>query len=173
MCNLPNKFLLLFLKVRSNESTYTVAEIVRAFLSDHINMVEGLARYVRQYRLELNHKGAGAWIRLSNEKNLYVLTALFYLWLEHLRIPLLGSEELTIVVLQATDPQVTLKKLPFEVAITLDYVLHFFANLDPGVHELEAMMKRVAAALTHRTVPSTPNMKVYTGFHTQNPEKGE
>ncbi len=76
---------------------YTIGEIIRALLSDHINMVEGLARYVRQYRMELNHKGVGAWIRLGNEKNLYVLTSLFLLWLEHLRVPLLGSEELTTV----------------------------------------------------------------------------
>jgi len=157
----------------SGETPYKIGDVVRALLSDHINLVEGLARYVRQYRLELNHKGLGAWIRLSNEKNLYVLTALFYLWLEHLRVPLLGSEELTTVVLYASDPQTTLRKLPLEVAYTVDYTLHFVANLNPGEHELEGILRRIAAALTQRIVPSTQHVKVHLGFHTQNAEKGK
>jgi hypothetical protein len=98
---------------------------VRALLSDHIHMVEGLAKYVRQYRLELNQKGVGTWIRLANEKNLYVLTCLMFLWLEHLRNPVLGSEELTNVVLHANDIPETLRRLPPESASTLDYILHF------------------------------------------------
>lgn len=153
------------------ETTYTVAEVVRALLSDHINMVEGLARYVRQYRLELNHKGMGAWMRLSNEKNLYVLTALFLLWLEHLRVPLLGSEELTTVVLHA-DPSDALKRLPSEVALSIDYIIHFLANLDPEEGSVEAVLRRLAASFTHRIVPSTATIKVYLGFHTQSSEKG-
>jgi hypothetical protein len=152
---------------------YKVGDVVRALLSDHINLVEGLARYVRQYRLELNQKGLGAWIRLAHEKNLYVLTALMYLWLEHLRVPLLGSEELTTVVLYASSPTTTLRKLPLEAAFTLDYTLAFIANLSVEGDELDGILRRLAAAFTHRIVPSSATIKVHLGFHTQNAEKGK
>ncbi|CAG7815757.1 unnamed protein product [Allacma fusca] len=155
------------------EPLYKAEEVVRALLSDHIHLVEGLARYVRQYRIELNRSGVGAWIRLSNEKNLYVLTALLYLWMEHLKSPILGPEELTNVVLHAHDIQETLRRLPPESASTLDYLLHFVANLDPEEHHLEVILRRIGASLTHRIVPSTKTAKVYLGFHTTNHEKGK
>lgn len=137
-------------------------------------MAEGLSRYVRLYRVELNQKGMGAWVRLANEKNLYVLTALLFLWLEHLRVPILGSEELTIIVLRANDVQETLRRLPVETASTVDYLLHFVANLDPEEEYLEVIMRRIAASLTHRIVatPKNGTMKVFNGFHTTNHEKG-
>lgn len=136
-------------------------------------MAEGLARYVRQYRLELNHKGLGAWTRLANEKNLYVLSALLYYWLEHLRVPLFTSEELTTIVLHAADPRTTLMKLPSEISIVVDYILHFVANLEPEKDALEAMLKRLAASITHRIVPTVPETIVHPGFHTVIPDKGK
>ena len=156
---------------KKSEILYTTEEVVRAFMSDHLNMTEGLSRFVRQYRFELNQKGVGAWVRLSRETNLYVLTALFLLWLEHLRTPLLGSEELTTIVLQANDHQETLKRLPFEVSTTLDYVLHFMANLDPKDNELDVMLRRLSASLTMRIVPSTQDTQIYPGFHSINYER--
>lgn len=155
------------------ERPYKPEEILRALLSDHIGMAEGLARYVRQYRLELNHKGLGAWSRLTKEKNLYVLTSLVYYWLEHLRVPLLTSEELTTVVLHAADARATLRKLPLEVSTTVDYIFHFIANLEPADPlELEAVLKRFAAAITHRIVPTVNEITIHQGFHTTIPDKG-
>lgn len=165
--------LLQFQPPKKTEILYKTEEIVRAFLCDHLDMVEGLSRFVRQYRFELNQKGLGAWIRLSRERNLYVLTALLLLWLEHLRGPLLGSEELTTIVLHATNHQETLRRLPFEVATTLDYLLHFIANLDPTEHELQRMLRRLAASLTMRTVLGTNEMEIHQGFHTINYEKSK
>jgi hypothetical protein len=135
-------------------------------------MAEGLARYVRQYRLELNQKGLAAWNRLSNEKNLYVLSALLLLWLEHLRHPLLGSEELTNVVLRASDHRETLRRLPLETSKTLDYLLHFVANLEPEPLQLENILRRLSASLTLRTVFSTKDMTIHPGYHSINHEKG-
>ncbi|CAL8084162.1 unnamed protein product [Orchesella dallaii] len=155
------------------EKPYKPDEIVRALLSDHINMSEGLARYVRQYRLELNHKGLGAWSRLAKEKNLYVLTTLLYFWLEHLRVALFGSEELTTVVLHASDARATLRKLPLEISATVDYIFNFIANLEPEPDELEAILKRFAAAITHRIVPTVTETVIHQGFHTQIPDKGK
>lgn len=136
-------------------------------------MAEGLARYVRQYRLELNHKGLGAWTRLANEKNLYVLTALFFYWLEHLRVPLFTSEELTTIVLHAPDPRTTLMKLPLEISATIDYILHFVGNLEPEKEALEGTLKRFAAAITHRVVPTVSDTIIYQGFHNYIPDKGK
>jgi len=153
-------------------STYQPEEVVKALLSDHVNMSEGLARYVRQYRLELNHKGVGAWTRLSNEKNLYVLTALFFLWLEHLKLPLFGSEELTNIVLRAAILEETLKRLPVDVAHTVDYILRFFVHLDPSDEYIEPLLKRLAASLTHRSVSSSQSRPIPRGFHEQTTEKG-
>lgn len=154
------------------EKPYKPSEVVRALLSDHIGMAEGLARYVRQYRLELNHKGLGAWLRLANEKNLYVLTALLYYWLEHLRVPLFTSEELTTIVLHASDPRATLMKLPLEISSTVGYILHFVANLEPDTNALQAVLKRMAASITHRIVPTITETIIHQGFHTVIPDKG-
>lgn len=136
-------------------------------------MSEGLARFIRQYRLELNQKGIGAWTRLANEKNLYVLTGLLFFWLEHLRYPILGSDELTTFVLHGNDYTETLARLPLETAATLEYLLRCVTMLEPSSIYLEALLRRLSAALTQRTVFSTKDMVNYAGYHSVLPEKGK
>jgi len=169
---LYNQSMFLFIKFQPVEIPYQAEDVIRAFLSDHVNMSEGLARFIRQYRLELNQKGVGAWTRLGNEKNLYILTGLLFLWLEHLRHPLLGSDELTTVVLHSYDHLETLRRLPTETSNTLEYLFRCIATLEPTPLEMEIILRRLSASLTQRTVFSTKDMITHAGYHSIITEKG-
>lgn len=84
--------------------------MVKAILADHNLLREGMKKYIRQYRVDLNYKQS-AWTRLQTEKNLYVITGLMYDWLEHLKVPILSRDDLSYVVLMGNHPEACLKKL--------------------------------------------------------------
>jgi protein tyrosine phosphatase domain-containing protein 1 len=89
---------------------YHVDDVVQALLADHNMLSDGMRKYIRQYRVDLNHRDS-AWTKLQMEKNLYVLTGLLYDWLEHLRVPILGKDDLTYIVILGNQPAACLKKL--------------------------------------------------------------
>jgi protein tyrosine phosphatase domain-containing protein 1 len=89
---------------------YHVDDVVQALLADHCMLEDGMRKYIRQYRVNLNHRQS-AWTRLQMEKNLYVLTGLLYDWLEHLRVPVLSRDDLSYIVILGNQPEACLKKI--------------------------------------------------------------
>jgi protein tyrosine phosphatase domain-containing protein 1 len=89
---------------------YHVDDVVQALLADHNTLSDGIRKYIRQYKVDLNHRQS-AWTRLQVEKNLYVLTGLLYDWLEHLRVPVLSRDDLSYIVILGKHPEACLKKL--------------------------------------------------------------
>jgi protein tyrosine phosphatase domain-containing protein 1 len=98
-------FILLFLL-----KPYHVDDVVQALLADHNMLSDGTRKYIKQYRVNLNHRQS-AWTRLQMEKNLYVLTGLLYDWLEQLRIPVLSRDDLSYIVILGNQPEACLKKI--------------------------------------------------------------
>jgi len=89
---------------------YQVDDVVHALLADHNVLSDGIRKYIKQYKVDLNHRHS-AWTRLQVEKNLYVLTGLLYDWLEHLRLPVLSRDDLSYIVILGNHPEACLKKL--------------------------------------------------------------
>jgi len=89
---------------------YHVDDMVQALLADHNILSDGIRKYIKQYKVDLNHRQS-AWTRLQVEKNLYVLTGLLYDWLEHLRLPVLSRDDLSYIVILGNNPEACLKKL--------------------------------------------------------------
>jgi len=53
---------------------------------------------LEQYRSSLNYK-LSAWDRLDTEINIWVLAALLFEWLEHLKTPILDKDSITYIVI--------------------------------------------------------------------------
>lgn len=100
---------------------YHVDDVVQALLADHNMLGDEIRKYIRQYKVDLNHRQS-AWTRLQVEKNLYALTGLLYDWLEHLRVPVLSRDDLSYIVILGKHPEACLKKLDL-VSYHFCYVL--------------------------------------------------
>ena len=105
-----------------------------------------------KYKSSLNYK-LSAWDRLDTETNVWVLTALLYEWLEHLRLPILDKDSITYLVIHCDNLEVALKKLPTHVAFILEYLVRFVARLKPLERSaLQDVLRRLLAALTHQCI---------------------
>ncbi|XP_069693915.1 protein tyrosine phosphatase domain-containing protein 1-like [Periplaneta americana] len=132
---------------------YHVDEVVQALLADHNMLSDGMKKYIRQYRVDLNHRQS-TWTRLQVEKNLYVLTGLLYDWLEHLRVPILSRDDLSYIVILGNHPETCLKKLDVSGQYVVEYLFRFLARLHPLSRETQLnLIKRFVASLTHQGVP--------------------
>ena len=100
---------------------YHVEDVVQALLADHNMLNDGIKKYIKQYKVDLNHRQS-AWTRLQVERNLYVLTGLLYDWLEHLRVPVLSRDDLSYIVILGNHPEACLKKLDL---VSYNFLLHF------------------------------------------------
>ncbi|GLH11664.1 Protein of unknown function [Gryllus bimaculatus] len=131
---------------------YNVEDAVQALLANHCMMGEGTKKYVRQLRVDLNHRQS-AWGRLKIERNLYVLTNLLFEWLEHLKSPILDRDDLSYIVILGSQPETCLKKLDLITQYTLEYLLRFLARLQPISNDTtEDIIKRFVCSLTHQSI---------------------
>ncbi|GFG37415.1 hypothetical protein Cfor_05161, partial [Coptotermes formosanus] len=132
---------------------YHVDDVVQALLADHNMLGDEIRKYIRQYKVDLNHRQS-AWTRLQVEKNLYALTGLLYDWLEHLRVPVLSRDDLSYIVILGKHPEACLKKLDLGSQYVLEYLFRFLARLQPLSREdLLNLMRRLIASLTQQGVP--------------------
>ncbi|KDR18115.1 protein tyrosine phosphatase domain-containing protein 1-like [Zootermopsis nevadensis] len=132
---------------------YHVDDVAQALLADHNVLSDGTRKYIKQYRVNLNHRQS-AWTRLQMEKNLYVLTGLLFDWLEHLRLPVLSRDDLSYIVILGSQPESCLKKINLASQYVLEYLFRFLAQLHPLSQETRLnLMKRFVASLTHQGVP--------------------
>ncbi|KAJ9575419.1 hypothetical protein L9F63_025631, partial [Diploptera punctata] len=145
---------------------YQVEDVLQALLADHSLLGENVKKYVRQLRVDLNHRQS-AWTRLQVEKNLYVLTALLFDWLEHLRVPILSRDDLSYIVILGSQPEVCLKKFDIASQYIIEYLFRFLARLQPISQDTQLnVIKRFVASLTHQGVPIQGILKpAGKGYH--------
>ncbi|PSN44961.1 hypothetical protein C0J52_05490 [Blattella germanica] len=142
-------------KAMENEkfTPYQVEDVIQALLADHNMLSDGIKKYIRQYRFDLNIRQS-AWARLQVEKNLYVLTGLLFDWLEHLRIPILSRDDLSYIVILGTHPEGCLRKLELSSQYVVEYLFRFLARIHPISRDTQLnVIKRFVASLTHQGVP--------------------
>ena len=86
------------------------AETVYEALIANEAIVEGLKKVVLRYRLDLNAR-TSAYLRLSSENDVFLLSALLWAWFETLKVPVLTKDHLAYIVISADKPQICLKRL--------------------------------------------------------------
>lgn len=106
----------------------------------------------KQYKTDLNVK-LSAWDRIESETNLFVLSALLFEWLEHLKSPVVDKDSITYIVIHCDNLDEALKRLPNPVCYILEYLVRFVVRLQPLERdESEKLMRRFMASLTHQSV---------------------
>ena len=107
---------------------------------------------LEQYRNSLNYK-LSAWDRLDTETNLWVLAALLFEWMEHLKAPILDKDSITYLVIHSDNLEVALRKLPTHVSFILEYLIRFVVRLKPIERShCQDVLRRLLVALTHQSV---------------------
>ncbi|CAG0879468.1 unnamed protein product [Darwinula stevensoni] len=135
-----------------------VESVYEALIADEAG-VEGLKKAVLRYRLDLNAR-TSAYLRLSNECNVLLLSALLWAWFETLKIPSLTKDHLAYIVISADKPQICLKRLEPGVRYTLEYLVRFVARLRPlSRQQHEDILRRILASMTHQGVPINGNLR--------------
>ncbi len=110
------------------------------------------SKLIRQYRTEMNFK-LSAWDRIETETNLFVLSALLFEWMEHLKAPILDKDGITYVVIYCDNIDQALKRLPNHVCFIVEYIARFVARLQPlRPKQTEALLLRMIASLTHQGI---------------------
>lgn len=105
-----------------------------------------------QYRSTLNYR-VSAWDKIDTETNLWVLTAMLFEWLEHLKSPILGKDSITYLVIHCDNLEAALRKLPTHVCFILEYFIRFVARLRPlEKNDCQDVMRRLLVAMTHQSV---------------------
>ncbi|XP_069942063.1 protein tyrosine phosphatase domain-containing protein 1-like [Cherax quadricarinatus] len=128
-------------------------EVYEALLVDHSLLNVEFKKQLKSYRIDLNVKQS-AWERLKTETNLFMLTALLFTWLEHLRSPILDVDALSYIVLASSKPEVCLRKMDKEVRYTLEYLIRFVSRLQPFTRsQQETVILRLIASITQQAVP--------------------
>jgi protein tyrosine phosphatase domain-containing protein 1 len=105
-----------------------------------------------QYRSSLNYK-LSAWDRLDTETNIWVLAALLFEWLEHLKTPILDKDSITYLVIHSDSLEVALRKLPTHVCFILEYLVRFVVRLKPIERSsCQDILRRLLVSLTHQSI---------------------
>ncbi len=107
---------------------------------------------LQQYLNDLNVR-ISAWDRVEAETNLFVLTAMLFEWLEHLREPVLDKDNITYLVIHCDSVETAMRKLPPAAAYLTEYTVRLVARLQPLPRACsENLLKRLMASLTHQGI---------------------
>ncbi|XP_053617942.1 protein tyrosine phosphatase domain-containing protein 1-like isoform X2 [Plodia interpunctella] len=127
-------------------------QIYEAFVVDHNSLPEERQKYIKQLRTDINQRRE-AIDRIDEEEDPVVLSGLLSAWLEGLRAPALGRDDLSLIVARGRDVHSCLLSLSTEVAMLLEYLLRFVTRLRPlAATKKIDILKRLTASLTHQTV---------------------
>ena len=110
------------------------------------------------FKIDLNNR-ASTWSKLEAETNLKILSALFMDWMEHLKSPILDRNGITYVVIHCDNVEAALSRLPNHVGYILEYLIRFVIRLQLEPGQMENLMMRFVATLTHQCVEISGNRK--------------
>lgn len=94
----------------SPKEIYGISDVVAALLVDFENIDEQSKQIILQYEMEINSSQLG-WARLKSETNLTILTVLLFEWIENLKSPVLGKENLETIVVHYRQHETCFKKI--------------------------------------------------------------
>ncbi|XP_055509250.1 protein tyrosine phosphatase domain-containing protein 1 [Leucoraja erinacea] len=134
-------------RVRKTDGYWSLLEMVAKAMSEGPEIDNDLLSKVRLWQVELN-ENEGAWGRLGAEEDPRILSALMWCWLEHLKEPVLKSEDVVILLSKPTDKHnlVGLEKCQDG---TINGILDYISKLTglPSLME-DAIIHRLIQALT-------------------------
>lgn len=87
-----------------------IREVAEALLVNSATLDAETKKLVKELENDINNSQTG-WKKLNIETNLFVLSTLFYDWLETLKAPVLNRDHLEIIVINYKQPDVCLSKL--------------------------------------------------------------
>ncbi|XP_049879952.1 protein tyrosine phosphatase domain-containing protein 1-like isoform X2 [Pectinophora gossypiella] len=126
--------------------------VYEAFVVDHHSLPEDKQRYLKQLRTDINQR-AEAFAKIDDEEDPAVLSGLLFEWLEGLKAPVLGREQLALIVGRGHDVEATVLALDHENIMLVEYLLRVVTRLRPlAAGKKVEMLRRLLAALTHQTV---------------------
>ncbi|XP_048510977.1 protein tyrosine phosphatase domain-containing protein 1-like isoform X4 [Athalia rosae] len=127
-------------------------QVAKSLLFDHELLPEARRAKVREYQIDLNNRQT-AWQRLELETDLHVLSALLYNWLENLKYPVLGTDDLSMIVVWGNNIEKCFEKLEICDCYLIEYLLRFVSRLRPLSRDGQTLLiKRLMAALTQQSI---------------------
>ncbi|XP_031336868.1 protein tyrosine phosphatase domain-containing protein 1-like isoform X2 [Photinus pyralis] len=131
---------------------YDRSEVISSLLIPFDNADSKFAQTILEYENTINASQFG-WKLLKNETNIAMLASLLYDWLETLRSPVLGTDDLEVIVINYKLTEQCLAKFDLEEACLIEYLINFIAKLGPmSDKDEENVLLRMLAALTQQTV---------------------
>ncbi|XP_015928881.1 protein tyrosine phosphatase domain-containing protein 1 [Parasteatoda tepidariorum] len=134
------------------EDRVTPTDLIKALMSDHLLQGNDFQNKIKSIQKELNNRSS-AWERLKREKDIRLLTALMWSYMEHLKEPILSKQDLTYIVLRAEKPVNALVRLDKGTRYTTEYLIRFIARLLPNSGNIvDDLLRRLVASLTHQSI---------------------
>lgn len=139
---------------------YSSEQVYQSLIEPHLTKTNSESKWsntwllqLKKYQTDLNYR-MSAWERLATETNLMVLSTLMFEWLEHLKNPVIDKDNITYIVILCENLDKAFKRLPTPQGYVVEYLVRFIARLQPLPRsQVENVMKRLVAALTHQSVP--------------------
>ncbi|KAF2883896.1 hypothetical protein ILUMI_22281 [Ignelater luminosus] len=136
----------------SPKEIYGISDVVTALLVDYENIDEQSKQIILQYEMEINSSQLG-WARLKAETNMTILTVLLFEWIENLKLPVLGKENLETIVIHYKQPETCFKKIILEDAYLIEYLINFLIKIRPMPKEdQDDVLMRIVSSLTQQTI---------------------
>ncbi|KAK4871643.1 hypothetical protein RN001_015767 [Aquatica leii] len=130
----------------------STSDVITALLTQFDNTDLELAQAILQYEQDINTSQYG-WARIKTETDVTLLSCLFFDWLECLKSPIFGQDNLEIIVIHYSNVKHCLSKFDMEEACLVEYLLNFISNLTlSSTGEIDNVLMRFIAALTQQTV---------------------
>ncbi|KAF5283050.1 hypothetical protein FQR65_LT14111 [Abscondita terminalis] len=131
---------------------YSPDEVISALLTQFDNIDSNLTQVILQYEHDINTSQYG-WARLKSETNVTILACLLFEWLECLKVPIFGQDNLEIIVINYNKVKQCLSKLAQEEGCLTEYILNFISKLTSSSDEsVDNILMRFMAAFTQQTV---------------------
>ncbi|XP_041975630.1 uncharacterized protein LOC121730577 isoform X2 [Aricia agestis] len=126
--------------------------VYEAFVCDHQSLPSEQQRHLKQLRGDIDHRRE-AMARIDEEDNPEILTGLLFEWLEGLKTPVLGTEDLATIISRSHRVDSCVPAMKMEDVILIEYLLRFVIRLRPlAANKKIDIIKRLIASLAQQTV---------------------
>ncbi|KAK5639261.1 hypothetical protein RI129_011753 [Pyrocoelia pectoralis] len=130
---------------------YDATDIISFLLIPFDNSDSKFAETILEYETAINESQFG-WKQLKTETNIAILASLLFDWLETLKTPVLGKDDLENIVINYKQTEQCLSKFDLEEACLTEYLVNFVAKLGPLSEKDENnILTRILATLTQQT----------------------
>lgn len=134
----------------------SVKQVVEALSSTEISDEQ----FAQAEHLETKlNESEDAWHDLVLENDPLVLAQVMWDWLDHLKVPVLRAQDLTLMAQFSDDPDTGLQKLEKGTRFTLEYLIKIVEKLKPMDKSTEnRVLEKLLSFLTHQWVTISDSM---------------